>query len=358
MRTTAASTSIAAWNIPISITASSDESAVPRGVQNFVTAVDANTFKITGVNAGATSGTLSYRVGNGRIGLVMNESTADTISTYTFDAGNPQFTSAGTLYMPNVGDQVTFTTPDYILGQGNSFPIMELQIGGSTLTRYKFTYQIDKNDGNGFSDWHNLYYERAGAVGTSGQYTFTVTDSTGVEIGDYVWGTGVTNKTQVVDIVGNTITVDSPNIATVSGIIRFNHLPAESNLGPTTGIKMKWRIQTVTANTVGINFLYIFAESTDIGRQAVYPLDTITLTLNGLVPGSDIVILNAGTEIERVNVDSNNATFYNFVYETLGNVDIKVYKRGYIPFSIMNYALESDNSSLPIAQVVDRNFTE
>jgi hypothetical protein len=64
------------------------------------------------------------------------------------------------------------------------------------------------------------------------------------------------NKTSVTNITGNTITVDSP-IATVSGIIRFNHLPSEIALGPSTGIKMKWRITTVTTNTTAINFMYI-----------------------------------------------------------------------------------------------------
>jgi len=358
LRTTVASSSTVAGNIPISITASSDEVALPRGVQNIVTAVDSQTFKIVGVNAGALSGTLSYRVGNGRIGILMNESTVDTNTVYSFDSGNPNFTSAGTLFMPNIGDQVTFTTPIYIKGQGESFPIMELQIGGSTLTRYIFEYQIDKNDSNGFSAWHNLYRERTASSGVSGQYTITLANATGVEIGDYVWGTGVANKTSVTNINGNIITVDNPNIATVSGVLRFNHLPSESNLGPITGIKMKWRVTTVTANTVGINYIYVFTESTDTGRLATYPLDTINLTLTGIVPGSDIVILDTGTEIDRVNIDTNPTSSYTYIYESTGSIDIKVYKRGYVPFSILNFSLSSTDASVPVAQVVDRNYIE
>jgi hypothetical protein len=89
-----------------------------------------------------------------------------------------------------------------------------------------------------------------------------------------------------------------------------------------------------------------------------YPLDIITLSLTGLVSGSDIVILNTGTEVERVNVDANPTTSYNYVYDTTGAVDIKVYKRGYIPFSILNYSLSTTNASLPVAQVADRNYIE
>lgn len=359
LRTTIASTSTSANNIPVSITASSDEAALPRGVQNFATVLTSSTFTLVGINAGATSGTMSFRVGNGRIGILMNEATAETAGVYSFDAGNPNFTSAGTLVMPNVGDQVTFTTPIYIKGQGDSFPIMELQIGGSTLTRYKFDYQLDKNDGNGFGGWNNLYYERAGGAGTSGQSTFTVTDATGVEVGDYVWGTGIANKTSVTDVTGNTITVDYPNIATVSGIIRFNHLPSESGLGAITGIKMKWRITTVTENTVGINFLYVFTESTDAGRQATYPLDVITLTLTDLKSGSTVnayLGTNPDTAVLIGSVESSNTSF-SFNYESGGQQGyIQVFALGYTAITLpITYS--SIDQSIPIQQQVDRWYS-
>jgi hypothetical protein len=233
---------------------------------------------------------------------------------------------------------------------------MELQIGGSVNTNYWTTYAIDKNDGNGFGAFYNLYYDRAGGSGVSGQSTFSVTNSVGVAIGDYVWGTGIANKTSVTNITGNTITVDSPNIATVSGIIRFNHLPSEIALGPSTGIKMKWRITTVATNTTAINFMYIFAESTDIGRGYQYPLDSITLTLNGLITGSDIVVLVAGTSIGRSNLDSNVGSVGKYIYETIENVDIGIFKAGYVPYYVRNYALSLLDTSLPVAQVVDRNY--
>lgn len=356
LRTTAASTLTAAQNIPVSITVSSDDAAVPRGVQNFVTVINSSTFKIVGINTGATSGTLSYRVGNGRVGIVMNEQTTETSNVYQFTGGNPAFTSAGTLFMPNIGDQAVFTTPEYLLGQGNSFPIMELQIGGSALTRYDFDYQLDKNDGNGFGSWYNLYYERVGASGVSGQYTFTVTDATGVSVDDYVWGTGIANKAQVTTIVGNTITVDSPNIATVSGTIRFNHLPSESSLSPLTGIKMKWRITTKTTNTVGINFLYIFAESSDAGRAAQYPLDQNNITFTGLPVGCDAVVLSAGTTTILEQQDSLAVAAYTYTYSGTPTVDVGFIKTGYVPFYIRNLTLTTTDSTIPVSLTADRNF--
>lgn len=82
------------------------------------------------------------------------------------------------------------------------------------------------------------------------------------------------------------------------------------------------------------------------------------LQLTGLVVGSDIVILNAGTSTERVNVDGNNATTYNYTYAYVAGtyVDICVFKQGYIPYAIRNYLLPSGGGSVPISQAVDRNF--
>jgi len=124
-----------------------------------------------------------------------------------------------------------------------------------------------------------------------------------------------------------------------------------------TGFKFKIRITTNITNTTAITFVRVYMQSSWTAMsENTYPLDTITLTLSGLVAGSDIVILNAGTEVERANVDSNNATSYNYVYETVGNVDIGVFKSGYVPFYIRNYTLSNSNASLPIAQVPDRNY--
>ena len=86
--------------------------------------------------------------------------------------------------------------------------------------------------------------------------------------------------------------------------------------------------------------------------------NSITLTLTGLVSGSDIVILNAGTSTERINIDSNSGTTYSYGFSIGGNVDICVYKAGYIPFTIRNYTLPASNSSLPVNQILDRNYVD
>jgi hypothetical protein len=67
-------------------------------------------------------------------------------------------------------------------------------------------------------------------------------------------------------------------------------------------------------------------------------------------------VLSAGTTTEQVNVDANAGTTYDYVYQASIAVDIGVFKAGYVPFYVRNYTLSSSNSTLPIAQVVDRNY--
>ena len=139
--------------------------------------------------------------------------------------------------------------------------------------------------------------------------------------------------------------------------LNTTNLTAES-INP-SGFKMKMRITTITTNTTAITFVRVYMQSSWVAMSKnTYPLDTITLTLSGLVSGSDVVILKAGTSTELANADAVGSTTYNYIYETPEAVDVCVYKRGYIPFSIRNYSLDSTNAGLLIAQVVDRNYIE
>lgn len=341
----------------INVTVSSDTAAIVLGLKT-VTVLTANTFTFTCLNAGGASGTLTYEDQSGRIALMMNEETANTQGTVDFDAGTPNFTSAGGLYMPVVGDQVTFITPDYIIGH-TGFAIAEPIMAGGVQVRYDITYAIDKNNGSGYGSFKNLYYPRAGGSGTSGQFTFTVTDATGVAVDDYVWGTGIAPLAKVTNIAGNTITVDKANTATVSGTIRFGAAIAnETGIDAELGFKLKVRIKTNTTDTAAITSLYLSTKSTDTSRAYTYPLDLATLTLTGLVSGSDIVVLAPGTSTEYDNVDANSGSTYGFVYDAgvVSAVDICVYKAGYVPFFIRNLTVTASGGSVPVQQVADRAY--
>jgi hypothetical protein len=102
--------------------------------------------------------------------------------------------------------------------------------------------------------------------------------------------------------------------------------------------------------------MYLLTTSTTTTQAYQYPLDVITLNITGLKAGSDISITTAGTDTELANVD-NTTTSYAFSYEIPSTIDIAVYKTGYVPYFIRNYTLSSSDSSVPVAQVVDRNYS-
>ena len=231
----------------------------------------------------------------GRLAIVMNEPTAATTGQVTL-ANGAAFTSAGGLYMPVIGHQAIFETPDYVIGH-TAFTNSALVMAGGTATNYTYQYQIDKNDGAGYSAWSS--------------------DKTATTLGTALNG------------------------ETISAV---------------DGFKLKLKITTSTTNATAITSVYMPMTSSTTTQAYQYPLDTITLTLTGLQTGTDIVVLVAGTETERVNVDANAGSTYEYVYETPENVDIVIHKNGYIYQAIRNYPLSSTDSSLPIVQVADRNY--
>lgn len=242
----------------------------------------------------------------GRFILACNETTTETASQFGNDVGTALFNSSGGVIVRTIGNQCTFT--DNVFRKGyTGFNKTEVVMSGGTITNYNLHYQIDK--GSGFSSWRNLYYQRSGAAGTSGQYTFTVTDATGVAVGDYCFGTGLSTLginiknaaiPKVTQVNGNTITVDVANTGTVSGIIRFNQLPNESDINPAVGFKMKWRITAVLTATAAITYIRADALTSLAAQDNYYVLDTVdveltTLDILGNIVENVQVLLTANT---------------------------------------------------------------
>lgn len=235
----------------------------------------------------------------GRIAVVMNEPATDTTSQVTLTNG-AAFTSAGGLYMPTVGMTATFEMPYYSLGH-SGFQNSDLVMAGGTVGNYRFEYAIDKNDGNGFSTMTSSSYTAAG-LGTA-----------------------------------------------LNGL---------TGIDAALGFKLKLKITTTTTNTTAITSVYILTNSSSAAQANYYPLDLATVEMTGLVSGSDIVILDAGTTTEIVNIDANSGSTYSTQIDagTYGNIDICIYKQGYVPYTLRNLSLTSEGLSLPINQVADRNF--
>lgn len=343
----------------INVSVSSSTAAIILGSKT-ITVLDKDTFTFTCLNAGSASGTLSFEPLTNRIGLLMNETTADTLDQVTFDAGTPAFTSAGGLYMPVIDDQVTFETPQFIIGH-TQFPIAEAVMAGGTIANYDITYAIDKNDGSGFSGFKNLAYPRAGGGGAGASTNVTMTSTTGVASGDYIFGTNIAPNAKVVSITnGTTVVTDLPNTGTVSGVLRFNQLPSETGIDAEEGFKLKIRVKTTTTNATAITSLYAISTSTTTSRAFQYPLDLGLLTLTGLKNPTEVRVFEAGTTNEIEGTGSENVTSGTFTAKvdiaTYPSVDISVLSLGYQNTRLLAIDMTDGDVEIPVQQQLDRQY--
>lgn len=349
----------------ILVTTSSDRSAIVLG-QKSVTVTGNNTFTFTCLNAGAASGTLVFENLNGRIGLLMNEPSPDTSSQVTYDNGSPIFNAAGGLYAPNVNDTITFEmagagrystgSGGYLLGYSGFNAANVVLTGGTTYDLY---YSIDKNDGNGYSAYKNLNYARTVTSG-SNNTKIDLVSVAGLSVNDYVFGTNTAGVAKITNIYtgNNQIELSANNQGTVSGTLVFSQLPNEI-VSESSGFKLKIRANTNTLNTNTLTSLYLFAKNTETGRTYQYTLDTVNLTLTGLQANSDINIMTSGTITQILEVDQNATSSYVWTYDSTlvgTSIDIGIMLAGYVPFYIRSYTLGSTDTTLPIAQVADRNY--
>jgi hypothetical protein len=232
----------------------------------------------------------------GRIGILMNEPTTATAAQVSL-TGGAAFTAAGGLYMPTIGMTATFETPEYVLGH-TSFQNSALVMAGGTAGNYTYGYQIDKNDGAG---WSAL---------TSG--------STAAQLGTALNG--------------------------ITGI------------DASKGFKLRIKITTGTTNTTAITSVYVLTNSTTTAQDYQYPLDVNTVTFTGLPAGCDAVVLTAGTSTILDQKDALGATSYTYTYSGAQNVDVGFIKPGYVPYYVRGLALTTADSTLPVSLTADRNY--
>ncbi len=338
----------------INVTVTSDAAAIVKG-QKTITATTSNAFTFTCLNAGGTSGTLTFAPLNGRIAIQMNETTSETTAQITLSSSN--FTSAGGLYMPDVNDQVDFTFPTNVCGH-SSFPISEAVMAGGTIANYDITYSVD-----GGVTYKNLAYTRAGGGGSNASTNVTMTATTGVATGDYVFGTNIAPNAKVTNITnGTTVVVDIANIGAVSGVLRFNQMPNEVVSDPTVGIPFRVRIKTTTANALSITSLYAFTVSTTAARAATYPMDTVaaSLYLYGMEVGTEVRVYQTSNDAAVAGIESTASTTFTYNYTWSGtdtNVYIVVFSMTAQPIRYTNQVLGQAGLTIPVLPVIDRQYS-
>jgi hypothetical protein len=345
----------------ISVLTSSSTSAITLGIKT-ITAVDSNTFRFTGLNAGNLSGTLSFVPINGAFWILMNENSIETANQITL-SGSSAFDATGDIVMSKVNDSAIFETPSFILGYKN-FPIRQVSINDDPSTtsrtaieRFDITYSINK--GSGYGSYKNLSYPRAGGGGSNGSTTVTMTNTTGVAVGDYVFGTNIGGNARVVSIDSSTnITVDQANTGTVSGVLYFNALPGESDI-PSTGFKIKVKIVVNATNSTLLTNIHFDMMYDSITRTYDYPLDETSVTLTNLKNPSEVRIFDAANPtVEITGQESVTGGTYTTTVDsaTYPLINIAILSLGYQNIRLTNIDISGGDINFPIQQQIDRQY--
>ncbi len=211
----------------------------------------------------------------GRLVLQMNEATAETAAYQTLVAGTPQFTSAGNLVLNNVGDEVQWEMDYWCLGVTGFANVVPVVTGtnvtfssGSRWGNHDLFYQIDT--GSGFSAWKNF------------------------------------------------------NQAT---------LAAETGFDPAFGFKIRFRAVCAIASTTNLLTYVRFDLLSTLAAQTdnLYPLDTATIQVDGLVSGSRVKASKVSDGTVLFN-GTEGAGQVSFQTDFIGGVRIEARKASDAPF--------------------------
>jgi hypothetical protein len=227
----------------------------------------------------------------GRLCILMNESTAQTTSYITLGSG-AAFTSAGSLYMPVIGQYATFETPDWIIGY-TSFQNSAAIMAGGTGTNYTYAYQI--NTGSGYSSWSSEYTPTTLATALNG--------------------------------IGSL---------------------------PTTGFKIIIRITTSTTNATAITSLYLLTNSTTTSQGYQYPLDTATMTITNVPENTEVRVRQGAYTLDQKQDITGGV--YTYIYEaTSRSARIQFTLPGYI-FEDLDITLSPKGVNVPVVYSPDPSY--
>ena len=189
-----------------------------------------------------------------------------------------------------------------------------------------------------------------------------MTSTTNVNVSDYVFGTGVGTNARVTNINNSTtVAVNVNNSGTVSGTLTFNHLPYESSISATSGVKLKIRATCITTNTSNaLTGLYFGTITDSTSQQTQYPLDPVdaALTITGLQTGTEVRVYKTSDDSELAGTESSTSTFtYNYQWTGSDtNVYVVIHSLGYVPIRYESQVLGSAGLTLPVQQQRDRVY--
>lgn len=230
----------------------------------------------------------------GAVNIVFNEKTNSepSASSYQITGGTPQFTAVTSLWMPLITDEIVYEMQYYAIGH-TGFQNVNPTRTGTNTANFTLEYDIDVNDGNGFT---GVYKSMTGA-----------------------------------------------------------NLSAET-INATLGFKLRVKISVNTATSTNLfTNLLIPTNATTTTQAYQYPLDTYTYTISNLVAGSKVAILDTGTEdlFVPIMTESGGEVSFTFNSDQSGDgIDIAILAPGYVYQRIVT-TLPSEDANVSVNQLVD-----
>jgi len=101
----------------------------------------------------------------------------------------------------------------------------------------------------------------------------------------------------------------------------------------------------------------LFAGGTEISTVIDITDTAKSVNLTGLIAGSDVVILNAGTNTVLGSVNQNAGSTWLYSSPVPQTIDIGIINPSYVTQYIYGYSLNQKGAALPIIQLKDRSYT-
>jgi hypothetical protein len=112
----------------------------------------------------------------------------------------------------------------------------------------------------------------------------------------------------------------------------------------------------IASGTVTLNVSGGTTPSIRTAGATVNIVQTISVTLTGLVNPTEVRVYTSGTTTELAGQDDVTTGSFQFSLQASTVVDIRVFSVGYVPADIIGYTIPTSAASIPIQQVIDRVY--
>jgi hypothetical protein len=229
----------------------------------------------------------------GRLVIAMNEPLAATADQAVITSGAPQFTSAGTINMPTVGDQIVWEMPYFAIGH-TALANIAPTVTGTNTGNFTLTYQIDVGSG----------------------YNGT-------------W------------------------LALTAGNLSSHAIPAFVNLYNQGGFRLKVRATVATGSvTNALTYIRIDTVTTSTEQRRQYPFYTPDVGYSGTLSGSRLAIyVDSTNDLAKTATDDAGSTIAATPWDASYSAVLRLRKAGYEP--IENTITIGEAGSILLAEQVD-----